>query len=123
MPEHLKFGQIVWAEIADANGVRKSRPAIITTPDERITASGTVDVVAITSRLLNLLPPDHVLLPWHAQRHPRTGLSRKSAAVCSWVSRISVSEITEVIGLLSGAVLLEVLARIPSSSPPADDET
>ncbi len=31
MAAQVKFGQIVWAEIADANGVRKSRPVIVLT--------------------------------------------------------------------------------------------
>jgi hypothetical protein len=32
----LDLGRIVWAEIADANGVRKSRPAVVVTTTERI---------------------------------------------------------------------------------------
>ena len=41
----LCCGQIVWAEIADANGIRKDRPAVIVTPDDEITASGLLKVV------------------------------------------------------------------------------
>ncbi len=77
MPEPLQLGRIVWAEIADANGIRKLRPAIIVTPSDRITLTAPLDVVAVTSRLPEPLPDDHVLLPWHAQRHPRTGLNRR----------------------------------------------
>ena len=80
----VQFGQIVWAELADANGVRKLRPAVVLTPTDRVTPSGPLDVVAVTSRLPPSLPDDHVLLPWHAQGHPRTGLNRKCAAVCTW---------------------------------------
>jgi hypothetical protein len=36
MAAQVKFGQIVWAEIADANGIRKSRPAIVVTTNDRI---------------------------------------------------------------------------------------
>jgi hypothetical protein len=51
MTAPLKFGQIVWAEVADANGIRKPRPLVIVTPGDRITSSGPLEVVAITSRL------------------------------------------------------------------------
>lgn len=63
----LRCGQLVWAEIADANGIRKARPAVVVTPDDRLATSGPLEVVAITSRLPQPLPADHVLLPWHAQ--------------------------------------------------------
>lgn len=34
MTQRLATGRIVWAEIADANGIRKLRPAVIVTPTE-----------------------------------------------------------------------------------------
>lgn len=40
MAGSLRTGQIVWAEIADANGISKERPAVIVTPDERVTSTG-----------------------------------------------------------------------------------
>jgi hypothetical protein len=89
MAGQICFGQIIWAEIADANGIKKARPAIVVTSNDQITPTGLLEVVAISSRLSDPLPDDHVLLPWHAQGHPRTGLNRKSAAVCSWVAVIS----------------------------------
>src|SRR6266446_4026551 len=98
MASPLRTGQIVWVEIADANGIRKTRPAIIVTPDESISASGSIEVAAITSRLADPLPDDHVLLPWHAQGHPRTGLNRKCAAVCSWMANLSAKDVQSIVG-------------------------
>jgi hypothetical protein len=57
------MGRIAWATIADANGARKLRPAVIVTPTEQLAAGKALDVVAITSRLDHPLPADHVLLP------------------------------------------------------------
>ena len=37
MPRLVQFGLIVWVDIADANGIRKLRPAVIVTPNDRIT--------------------------------------------------------------------------------------
>ena len=44
-PEALPIGRIVWAEIADLNGIRKQRPAIIVSSTD---AAGTLTVVAVT---------------------------------------------------------------------------
>lgn len=118
MPASLQLGRIVWAEIADARGYRKKRPAVIITPSEQIGLSSSLDVVAVTSRLPETLPPDHVLLPWHSQGHPRTGLNRKCAAVCSWVIRIRPNDIEDIAGVLPGATILEILRRIATTDEP-----
>jgi hypothetical protein len=106
MAERLQLGRIVWAEIADANGIPKLRPAVIVTPSDRITPSAPLDVIAVTSRVPEPLPHDHVLLPWQAQGHPRTGLNRRCAAVCTWVARIRYTDIRDVAGVVPGAVML-----------------
>jgi mRNA-degrading endonuclease toxin of MazEF toxin-antitoxin module len=126
MPGLLQLGRIVWAEIADANGIRKLRPAIIVTPTDRITPTAPLDVVAVTSRVPEPLPDDHVLLPWHAQRHPRTGLNRRCAAVCSWVARISHDDVRDLAGVVPGSIMLDILSKAratlaPPSVPPAEE--
>lgn len=121
MPGPLQLGRIVWAEIADANGIRKLRPAVIVTPSDRIIPAAPLDVIAVTSRVPEPLPTDHVLLPWHAQGHPRTGLNRKCAAVCTWVARIRHGDIREVAGVVPGTVMLEILSKVTALlSPPSD---
>jgi mRNA-degrading endonuclease toxin of MazEF toxin-antitoxin module len=121
----LQLGRIVWAEIADANGIPKLRPVVIVTPSDWITPAAPLDVIAVTSRVPEPLPDDHVLLPWHAQGHPRTGLNRKCAAVCTWVARIRHTDIRDVAGVVQGAVMLEILSKVttlrsPRSDPPAE---
>lgn len=116
-----RFGQIVWAEIADANGIPKLRPAVILTPSHSITPGGPLDVIAVTSRAPEPLPDDHVSLPWHPQRHPRTGLNRRCAAVCTWVARIRQHDIREVAGVVPGTVLLEILSKVAGSQSPPND--
>ena len=120
MTAPIQFGQIVWAELADAHGVRKLRPAVVVTPTHRISAAGPLEVVAVTSRIPQPLPGDHVLLPWHPRGHPRTGLNRRCAAVCGWIARIVPGDIQNVAGLIPGPVLLDMLSRIaaPQPNPP-----
>ena len=127
MPGPLQLGRIVWAEVLDANGVPKLRPAVIVTPSDRITPTALLDVIAVTSRVPEPLPNDYVLLPWHAQGHPRTRLNRKCAAVCTWVAHIRHADIRDLAGVVPGAVMLEILSKVtalrsPPSDPPAEAE-
>jgi mRNA-degrading endonuclease toxin of MazEF toxin-antitoxin module len=115
MDPKVATGRIVWAEIADSNGIRKLRPAAIVTPTEQIVAGGLLTVVAITSRLNDPLPDDHVLLPWHAQGHPRTGLNRRCAAVCTWLAQISESDIQDFAGVVPSAVMTVILRKITTA--------
>src|SRR5436309_396401 len=103
MTQRLTSGRIVWAQIADANGIRKLRPAVIVTPSDRLSVTAPIDVVAVSSRLPTPLPADHVLLPWHAQGHPRTGLNRRCAAICSWVAQVADSDIEDAAGIVPSA--------------------
>jgi mRNA-degrading endonuclease toxin of MazEF toxin-antitoxin module len=120
----LQFGRLVWAEIADANGFPKLRPAVIVTPSDQLTPAAPLDVIAVTSRVPEPLPHDYVLLPWHAQGHPRTRLNRKCAAVCTWVARIRHADVREVAGVVPGAVMLEIMAKVTAlRSPPSDPPT
>jgi hypothetical protein len=134
MPGPLQLGRIVWADIADANGVRKLRPAVIVTPSDRITSVAPLEVIAVTSRVPEPLPNDHVLLPWHAQGHPRTGLNRRCAAVCTWVARINHDDIRDVAGVIQGHscwrsyprfqryCLLHPILRLRQASNPASNQ-
>jgi mRNA-degrading endonuclease toxin of MazEF toxin-antitoxin module len=121
----VQFGRIVWVDMADARGIRKLRPAVIVTPNDRITPTALLDVIAVTSQLSEPLPLDHALLPWHARGHSRTGLNRRCAAVCTWVARIRHEDIQEVAGVVPGAVMIEIVSKTTAllslpSVPPAE---
>ena len=122
MPRPLVLGRIVWAEIADPNGIRKNRPAVIVTPTGRIAPGGSLEVVAVTSRLPKRLPDDHVPLPSHAQGHPRTMLNRRCAAVCTWIARIREEDIQDVGGLVPSPAMVSILAKVTALQAPPDAE-
>lgn len=112
-----RHGEIVIVtDLVDPMGRNpKDRPRVIVTPSDRIAEGGPVDVVAITSKLPEPLPIDHVRLPWTPRRSARTGLRKPNAAVCSWVVEVEDSRIDRVIGhvpdkeLLQIAILLQTL--------------
>jgi hypothetical protein len=125
MTARLAAGRIVWAEIADANGIRKLRPVVLLRAADPASGTGPFDAVAVTSRLSVPLPEDHVPLPWHPRGHPRTGLNRRCAAVCTWLAQIEESDIREVAGLVPTPILSTILARVRAAasgpSPSAGD--
>jgi mRNA-degrading endonuclease toxin of MazEF toxin-antitoxin module len=80
-PRLPQLGSVVWAELEDANGIPKVRPAVVVTATADIAAGKPVRVVAITTRLPTPLPRDYVQLPWDPQGKARSGLRRRCAAV------------------------------------------
>jgi mRNA-degrading endonuclease toxin of MazEF toxin-antitoxin module len=109
---------VIWAEVEDANGIRKVRPAVVISATEDIAAGQPVRIVAITTRLSKPLPDDHVLLPWDRQGKARSGLRRPCAAVATWLAEIAVAEVQEVVGILPPAVMSELLAKVAVDTPP-----
>lgn len=83
---NLCRGRIVRVEILDPqNRNPKRRPAVIVTPTEEILPDGEVILVAITGSV-NAAPAEaQVALPWHAQGHTGTRLTKPSVAVCNWL--------------------------------------
>jgi hypothetical protein len=109
---------VVWAELRDANGIRKVRPAVVLTPTAEIAAGKALHVLAVTTRLNDPLPDDHVLLPWDRQGKARSGLRRKCAAVTSWQVEIAVDDVQEVVGILPPATIAELLFKVAAAMPP-----
>jgi mRNA-degrading endonuclease toxin of MazEF toxin-antitoxin module len=112
----FKRGDIVIVfDLLDPRGnTPKNRPCVLLSPPERIEAGGPLDVVAMTTLLPDPLPFDHVLLPWHQQGHPRTGLNKRNAAVCTWLVQIEASRIDHKIGHTPGKQLLQIAAILQS---------
>ena len=107
-----QLGSVVWVELADRNGFRKVRPAVVISPTTTISPGQPVRVVAITTRLPVPIPADYVLLPWDRAGKARSGLRRNCAAVTTWLATVPFEDIHEVVGILSPGVLQELLARI-----------
>jgi mRNA-degrading endonuclease toxin of MazEF toxin-antitoxin module len=112
-----EFGQIVLvSDLLDPQGRNpKTRPAVIVTPTAEIDPRLPLQVVAVTTFLPDPLPADHVLLPWQHPRHPRTGLNKRCAAVCTWLARVDEGRVIRHVGIVPGRQLLEIesiLARL-----------
>lgn len=113
----LQQGRIVWVTVCDPNGENpKERPAVIITATEEIQLDQPIVAVAITGTLENPLPPECVELPWHRNKHPRTGLKKRCAAQCHWLITMNQDDIKEYAGIVPETKMIEILARIPKHS-------
>ena len=110
----LRQGSIIWVQVNDPAGRNpKCRPAVVITPTEEIKPGEVLVAVAATSTIPNPLPDRVVELPWHANRHPLTGLYKRCIAVCDWLIEFSQEDVQKVGGFVPSATLLKILARLP----------
>ena len=114
-----QLGSVIWAELEDANGIRKVRPTVVMTATADIAAGKALRVLAITTRLPDPLPDDHVLLPWDRQGKARSGLRRPCAAVTSWRAEIALGDVQQVVGILPPKVIADLLAKVAAAMPPS----
>jgi mRNA-degrading endonuclease toxin of MazEF toxin-antitoxin module len=104
------YGEIVLVSaLLDPQGRHpKDRPCVIVTPNDELGEGLPLQVVAITTYLPTPLPADHVLLPYMDPRHPKTGLNKKNAAVCSWLARIAEDRVIRSVGFTPGKQLVAI---------------
>lgn len=106
-------GRIVWVEIRDPQGRNlKKRPAVIVTPTADLEAAKPIVCVAITTELPSKLTDDFVLLPYQTGGHPRTGLRKRCAAMCSWLVVVTEDEIIDYLGKAPRLPMEAILARM-----------
>jgi mRNA-degrading endonuclease toxin of MazEF toxin-antitoxin module len=103
-------GRIVLTDVLDPQSRnRKCRPVVIVTPTDEISEDEPFVGVAVTGTLPRPLPDDYVMLPYHNEGHPRTGLRKKSAAVCSWLVELQVDDIKQYKGVTPTKELEKIL--------------
>jgi mRNA-degrading endonuclease toxin of MazEF toxin-antitoxin module len=104
----------------------KDRPCVVISPASEPGEGLPIKVVAITTLIPDPMPDDHVLIPYQRPRHPRTGLNRRAAAVCSWIEWIDEGRVIRPVGFVPARQLLaiaQVLARLDAAGEeaPADE--
>jgi len=85
---------------------------VIVSRTDDIESHGAIIRVAITSAIPDTLPDERVLLPYKPTGNARTGLKKRSAAMCSWLFEITEEEIDGCIGVIPQSRLQVILDRI-----------
>lgn len=109
----------MWAALADSQGNRKTRPAVVISQPEALTPDEPIVVLAITTTFPDPPLVTQVPVPWSARTRTTTGLRRRSAVVCNWECVLNRAEIVSVEGFLPAEYLrrvLEVRQQLPRRS-------
>lgn len=106
------FGDIVLIrDLLDPHGRNpKDRPCVVVTDPANPRPPGRHLVVAISTVVPDLLPDFYVLLPYQQPRHPKTGLTRRNAAILRWVEEIDESRMLRELGIVPNRQLAEMVA-------------
>ncbi len=97
----IRFADIIFAEVLDPNGQNpKTRRVVVLTPDIALSAGFPIVVAGVTGTLPNPLTADYVKLPYKnpPSRHPKTGLTKGAAVLCTWVVPITLNDIQRTFG-------------------------
>ncbi len=109
----LGRGRVVLAEVVDPQGRNpKQRPLVIVTATDEIQTGSPFVGVAISTTFPNPIPDDYVSLPFHPNGQVQTGLRKRCAAVCSWLVRLTHSDIKGDIGRVPDGQMREILDKV-----------
>lgn len=105
-------GRIILVAVADPQDRNvKIRPAVIISETSQIQADGRIACIAVTSSLPDKLPDDCILLPFQLGGQTRTGLRKRSAAMCSWPFETTEDKIVKYLGIVPPKILDEIIVR------------
>jgi mRNA-degrading endonuclease toxin of MazEF toxin-antitoxin module len=110
----VRFGDILFAEVLDPNRQNpKARRVVVLTPDIQLAAGFPVVVAGVTGTLPNPLTSDYVKLPYKnlPGRHPKTGLTKEAAVLCTWVVSINRNDIRGRSGFVPPAYMAVVNSK------------
>ena len=115
----IRFADIVFAEVLDPNGQNpKTRRVVVLTPDIELAAGFPIVVAGVTGTLPDPLTADYVKLPYKNPpgRHPKTGLTKEAAVLCTWVVAITRNDITGRSGFVPPAYMAMVNSKTALSA-------
>jgi len=109
----VRFADIIFAAgVLDPNGQNpKDRRVVVLTPDVELAAGYLIVAAGVTGTIPPLLPTNFVLLPYKnppGTRHPKTGLTKKAAVVCTWLVIIDPGDVTGRSGFVPPASMVVV---------------
>jgi hypothetical protein len=110
----IRFADIIFAEILGPNGRNlKTRQVVVLTPDIELAAGYSIVVAGVTGTLPNPLTADYVRLPYKHPpgRHPKTGMTKEAAVLCTWVVSINLSDARGNSGFVPPAYMAIVNAK------------
>src|SRR4051812_25378936 len=118
-PFPVRYADVLFAEVLDPNGQNpKTRRVVVLTPDTAIAAGYPIVAAGVTGTLPDPLSADYVRLPYKNPpgRHPKTGLTKDAAVLCTWIVPITKSDIKGRSGFVPPALMAIVQAKTEASA-------
>jgi hypothetical protein len=110
----IRFADIIFAEILDPNGQNpKTRRVVVLTPDIELANGFPIVVAGVTGTLPSPLTADYVMLPYKNPpgRHPKTGLTKEAAVLCTWIVSITTNDVSGRSGFVPPALMAIVNSK------------
>jgi hypothetical protein len=97
-PFAVRYADIIFAQnVCDPAGQNpKNRRVVVLTPDTELATGFPIVAAGITGTLPPVITSDYVLLPYKnppGTRHPKTGLTKRAAVLCTWVIIVDPSDV------------------------------
>lgn len=123
MPK-FELGRLIWAVISDRNGYAKPhpRPAMVV---KTVAAEGDdeIPVIVGTTRIIEPLPDDQVIIHADYNRDPNTKLSRPTALVLTWVACVRCADVEVIGGFIPGRKAYPIIEKsLKLTRQPSQDE-
>jgi mRNA-degrading endonuclease toxin of MazEF toxin-antitoxin module len=117
----IRFADILFVDnVLDPNGQNpKTRRVVVLTPDSALATGSPIVAAAVTGTLPDPLTADYVVLPYKnppGTRHPRTGLTKKAAVLCTWLVTVDPNDVSGRSGFIPASSMASVDARTASSA-------
>ena len=115
----IRHADILFAEVLDPNGRNlKVRRVVVLTPDNELAAGYPIVVAAVTGTLPDPLTSDYVRLPYKNPpgRHPKTGMTKAAAVLCTWIIPIRTGDIHGRSGFVPPAYMAIVNAKTAATA-------
>ncbi|CAN5882787.1 hypothetical protein BH23PLA1_BH23PLA1_17520 [soil metagenome] len=112
----VHYADIIFAaSVSDPSGQNpKERRVVVLTPDAALAAGYPIVAAAVTGTIPPQLPADYVLLPYKnppGTRHPKTGTTKKTAVVCTWLVEVNPGNVTGRSGFVPPALMKIIDSR------------
>jgi hypothetical protein len=116
VPNAIKFGTIIYADLDDGNGKIEPHYAIVTDRQEAIDQGKDLAVIGISTSCLGPLQDGWFRMDSHPGGHPRTGLSEACVAKANWRDVVPQNKIIRVAGRINRG-LAEQIAEYIKNHP------
>jgi len=115
----LGRGRIVLVEVTDPQGHNKKPcPVVVVTAAEEIREGSPLVGVAVSTTFPHPVPEDCVELPYDPTGKSKTGLRRRSVAVCSWRQALTPADVIRDIGRVPDRQMLAILEKVKRYTEP-----